>query len=351
MPPAPATPPSSAEAAAVLAWIDRLIGPQTLATPDPGRVTARRLNRVEYDNTIRDLLGVTIHAAADFPTDDSGYGFDNIGDILSLSPMLMEKLMSAAGRISRAAVFGEAYPQQPSLLIKIKSKRSQDDSPVSGDVFPYSMRGALYGVYHFPVDGDYEFRFRYSNLRPSAYRQASRRAGSAEDRNAADERNRLDAPPVGMVFALDGKPLLTGVVEGNTDYNYARGASVVRSAVTAGDHFLRISFPEFAKLEDPREQINPDGRRKIFADYLDIVGPFHPSAAPPPSYRRIFICGHAPGQHSPECARRVVENLAYRAYRRPVNSAELQPLLNLVALAQNRETPWKKACASPCRRF
>ena len=95
-------------------------------------MTARRLNRVEYDNTIRDLLGVTIRAAAEFPTDDSGYGFDNIGDVLSLSPLLMEKLLSAARRISQAAVYGPPYPSQPSLLVKIKSKRSQDDSPAAG---------------------------------------------------------------------------------------------------------------------------------------------------------------------------------------------------------------------------
>ena len=100
-----------------------------------------------------------------FPIDDSGYGFDNIGDVLSVSPLLMEKLTSAAQRISRVAVYGESYPPQPSLLVKIKPKKSQDDSPASGDLFPYSMRGALYGVYHFPVDGEYEFRWRYSNLR------------------------------------------------------------------------------------------------------------------------------------------------------------------------------------------
>ena len=71
------------------------------------------------------------------------------------------------------------------------------------------------------------------------------------------------------------------VVEGNTDYNYARGETVVRVPVTAGDHFLRASFPELANLDDPRAHINRDGRRKIFVDYLDIVGPYEPSRAPP----------------------------------------------------------------------
>src|SRR5690348_6460520 len=101
MPPPTAVAPSASERRDLLAWIDRIPGAATAAPADPGRVTARRLNRVEYDNTIRDLLGVNLHTAAEFPTDDSGYGFDNIGDVLSLSPLLMEKLMSSARRISR----------------------------------------------------------------------------------------------------------------------------------------------------------------------------------------------------------------------------------------------------------
>ena len=77
---------------------------------DPGRVAARRLNRVEYNNTIRDLLGVHLRPADEFPVDDSGYGFDNIGDVLSISPLLMEKYMAAAKKVSRVAVYGETVP-------------------------------------------------------------------------------------------------------------------------------------------------------------------------------------------------------------------------------------------------
>jgi hypothetical protein len=139
-----------------------------------------------------------------------------------------------------------------------------------------------------------------------------------------------------MVFTIDGKQMLTAVVEGTTDYNYARGETVVRVPVSAGDHFLRASFPELANLDDPRTHLNKDGRRKIFIDYLDILGPYQPSTAPPQSYRRIFICGHPPGHHDARCARRVVENLAHRAYRRPPSERELEPLLKLVALAQKQ---------------
>ena len=133
--------------------------------PDPGRVTSRRLNRVEYNNTIRDLLGVTIRPADEFPIDDSGYGFDNIGDVLSLSPMLMEKYVNAARVVARAAVFGEAYPEKPGQLIVLTPKKMQDDLQTKGNETPYSMRGTLYATYHFPVDGEYEFRWRYGNYR------------------------------------------------------------------------------------------------------------------------------------------------------------------------------------------
>ena len=79
--------------------------------PDPGRVTARRLNRNEYSNTIRDLLGVDFRAEKYFPTDDSGDGFDNIGEILTVSPVLMEKYLSAAERIARWAISTELPPK------------------------------------------------------------------------------------------------------------------------------------------------------------------------------------------------------------------------------------------------
>jgi hypothetical protein len=350
MPPAPAPALSKAEFAAVVGWIDSLPGGgASAAAGDPGRVTARRLNRTEYNNTIHDLLGVTIRPADEFPTDDSGYGFDNNGDVLSLSPLLMGKLMTAARKVSQVAIYGETHEAKPALLARIMAKKQQDDSPSGGEIFPFSIRGALYGSYHFPVDGAYEFRLRISNLRgpevpeqPSgagnapAVRRQPRGSMTPEQRKAIDEQNRLGAPPVEMVFTVDGKRVLSRVVEGTTDYDYDRAPSVVRVRLTAGDHYLRASFPEFANLADPRTQMNRDGRRKLFVDTVDIVGPFDPSPAPPASYQHVFICGHAPGRHDGQCARRVIRQLARRAYRRPPNDRELQRLLDLVALAQKQ---------------
>src|SRR5439155_14898085 len=107
MPPEEEPQPAEHQRQSVAGWLSReLERIDKLTPPDPGRVTARRLNRTEYNNTVRDLLGVDVRPADDFPQDDAGYGFDNIADVLSLSPVLMEKYVSAAERVARAALGG-----------------------------------------------------------------------------------------------------------------------------------------------------------------------------------------------------------------------------------------------------
>jgi hypothetical protein len=108
MPPEQKPQPSAAERERVTGWIEQALFPVDCQNPDPGRVTLRRLNRAEYNNTIRDLLGVDFHPAEDFPADDTGYGFDNIGDVLTLSPMLLEKYLAAAENILNCALTNEA---------------------------------------------------------------------------------------------------------------------------------------------------------------------------------------------------------------------------------------------------
>src|SRR5205807_3136117 len=115
--------------------------------PDSGRITARRRNRVEYNNTIRDLLGVDFKPAADFPADDSGYGFDNIGDVLSLSPVLMEKYLSAAEKIARKAIVADPPPKPTREKIE-HVQVAREESPARD----------LTGKHAFPVEGDYLLR-------------------------------------------------------------------------------------------------------------------------------------------------------------------------------------------------
>jgi mono/diheme cytochrome c family protein len=358
MPPSPAAPLSAPEMAAVSGWIRKLpaiaAASANIAALSPGRVTARRLNRIEYNNTIRDLLGVALRPADEFPVDDSGYGFDNIGDVLSISPLLMEKYLSAAQTVSRAAVYGETYPEKPTLLVKLMSKKVQDDAPARGNVTPFALRGALYASFHAPVEAEYEFRIRYQNFRGTesvvqddgpargAQRGAAQRgqAGATDGRGARpsrDEQNRLAAPPIDLKFTVDDKLVYTATVQGNADYNYARGEDIVRVKMSPGDHALRFSFPDYANVPDPRKQLNPDGRRKLYVDYVDIVGPFGVTASRPPGFSKIFICGN-PGRYTPACENQIVANLMTRAYRRPPTSAEIGKMMALVAQVKKRDS-------------
>ncbi len=357
MPPPGMPAPPSGKMKAVTGWIEGFLGDS--ASPvaaDPGRVTARRLNRLEYNNTVRDLLGVHVRPADDFPTDDSGYGFDNIGDVLSLSPLLMEKYMAAAKEISNLAVgIDRDLPEEPTLLVRYMAKRSAGQAPGADEsqVLPYSIRGALYGSHIFPVDAEYEIRFRPVNYRtlanssgegiagleppePRVYGRR-RRGGrpTLEEQREAIEQARHELPAVDAVLFIDGKRVASRTLEGIDNVDYQLGDVVARVRLKAGEHHFRASWPDLANLEDPTVNIRAsDERRKLFVDYLDIVGPFNPSTAPPESYEYVFLCGHEPGKHQDACARPIVENLARRAYRRPVTSSEIERLLGLVRLAR-----------------
>jgi hypothetical protein len=329
MPPPGLPAPAPETLATIVGWIDGLVGKEpTTIQADPGRVTARRLNRLEYNNTIRDLLKLSVRPADDFPVDNSGYGFDNIGDVLSLSPMLMEKYMAAARQLSRLAVYGEPAPPKPLTLAHYVTKRSPDmQGSASGPgVLPYSLRGALYTKHVFPWTADYEFRYRVVN-----FRYVIRPRGSPP---LTPEESRKLFPAVEAVLTINGKRAGSTTITGSLAYEFDRGDVVTRVRVPAGEHDVRISFPHLAAIGNPRDNVNADQRRKLWIDYLDIAGPFAGADTPPESYRQLFICGHPPGQHQPGCTRRVIRDFAARAYRRPVTQAELKRLVTLADAAK-----------------
>ena len=385
MPPPGIPGPSKDEVAAVTGWIEHLPGRAAArlvsAENTPGRVTARRLNRAEYNNTIRDLLGVNVRPADEFPVDDAGYGFDNIGDVLTLSPLLMEKYMAAARTVSKVAVYGETLPAQPSLLAVLMPKKGPDDPlpPSGGTILPYSIRGAMYGSFVFPVDAEYEIRVRVINHRDPGGRvdydspldvflsqlraasglpgvqegaqpvapgrggrgatgssggrgRVSRGPATPADTKLAEEKSRTAFAGLKMILTLDGKPILEDLIEGDTNYKYDRGAVAARVPVKAGAHYLRASFPELADLDDPRRNINGDGRRRDYIEFAEIAGPYNPSHEPPASYKQIFICS----EHTAQCATKILRNLTERAYRRPVKPEEITRLASLVTLAQKQ---------------
>ena len=266
--------------------------------PDPGRVTARRLNRNEYSNTIRDLLAVDFHAEKDFPTDDSGYGFDNIGDILTISPVLMEKYVSAAERIAARAIGADPLPKPLEVQYHAKDKtiRRPDFSNIEA-------------THRVDFDGEYTVRI-----------------GLPGERSA-------DAKPVTMGIRMDGKLLHSMPVETKPSklvYFNPYSEEQVRLYLPEGDHVFRIGFidDDFVKNLTPKEAYS--NKTNKFIDSITFIGPF-PSKVEKASRKKILVCDPKTG---PACVNTIVSTLARRAYRRPVTKPEVASLLKFVAMAR-----------------
>jgi hypothetical protein len=367
MPPPPLSPPSEAEIAAITGWIENeLERDLRLARPDPGRVTARRLNRTEYDNTVRDLLGMTLRPADDFPQDDSGYGFDNVADVLSLSPVLMEKYMAAAERVARAALFGLGDLQP--TLVRLQPAGAKIDPSVTPlldyDVSGLSLPNALHVTHRLPVEGEYLFRVVLSGARPAGSEPLE--VGLWVDGRQVEVQS-LDPEGFGS-FYVDKQ-------------DFSGKTREFRAKVSAGDHWIAASIvrlyeglpvsyggpnpskrpppapPEFK----PREGLPPEkvaeARKKFEAAlaektpanearvrHLEIVGPFEPVKGPSrASLEKVYACGHLRGGHGPACVRRIVASLARRAYRRPVSPGEVAPLVRLASSARNQGDSFEEA--------
>ena len=314
MPPPGQARPEPKAVEAVLAWIWSLGGDSVdtagASRPDPGRVTARRLNRAEYNNTIRDLLGVDIKPAADFPADDSGYGFDNIGDVLSLPPILMEKYMAAAKRIAEAAIV--ARPPVEATLVKYLAPRE------AGTRWVFPRRGL-------------PDRSRISD------RGRIRTRVRVVDRRYRPKKDEPPPPmPANGIMAVSfaGNRMKTFEVEPDV---YDRGTFDVTLDADGRKlemyaHFLSDGMENIPQVEDPKSSYK--GERKLFVDNFLLLGPL--KARPLPvteSHRKLMICGDPDGGYQADCARRILSRLLRRAYRRPVREGEIESVLRLVEMA------------------
>ena len=266
---------------------------------DPGRVTARRLNRNEYSNTIRDLLGVDFRAEKDFPVDDSGNGFDNIGDVLTVSPLLMEKYLTAAERIAARAIGADPLPKKPlEVEYHNKDKRIRRTTPSS-----------IEATHRIDFDGEYTVRF-----------------GLPGERAA-------DAKPVTLGFWMDGKLLNKKQIETKPSglvYFNPLSIEEMRLYLPEGDHTFRAGFldDDFIKSVNPKDYYNNKANK--FLDSMTFVGPFATNVEKA-SRKKILICDPNTG---PACVEKIVSTLARRAYRRPVTKAEVAALMKFNAMAK-----------------
>jgi hypothetical protein len=162
MPPSEEDQPSLAEKKQLLAWIEKDVFKLDPANPDPGRVTIRRLNRTEYQNAVYDLLGVEYDTREVFPADDTGYGFDNIGAVLSISPLLMEKYITAADEVVALALPEGAAAQVPCVDLEGKNFKSPTDPQTTGAWLAFAENQQVKLDQEILWDGDYQVKIEYS---------------------------------------------------------------------------------------------------------------------------------------------------------------------------------------------
>ena len=333
MPPVGARRPDEAAYTASLASLEASLDRVATATPHPGRTdTFRRLNRTEYHNAIRDLLALDIDVAALLPSDSASFGFDNI-TVGNLSPTLLESYVTAAEKISRLAV-GRPSLSMGGSTVRIKPDITQENHL---DGLPIGTRGGALISHEFPLNGEYEISIRLSR-----------------DRNEHIE-GLLEAAEIELL--LDDQRLHLFTIEplkleqqqsasdapshANLD-NHLK----LRVPVTAGPHKLAVAFPKkpFLLLETARQPYeahfnyyrHPRLQPAVYE--ISIVGPYNSAGAgDTPSRRRVLVCQPESVKNDDACAKKILSTLMRRAYRRPVNDADLKKPFELYQRAKAEE--------------
>jgi cytochrome c551/c552 len=329
MPPAGRPRPDKAVVDRVASSLEESLDRAFLAHPNPGRPTLHRLNRAEYRNAIRDLLGLEIDAASLLPADNPAYGFDNNADALSLSPALAERYLSAAAKISQMAL-GHVRESALPETIFVPTDRTQG-TRVSEDL-PWGSRGGLAVRYEFPVDGEYHFQLRLKE--------------SGADGGIMG----LTAEPHQLDVSVDRSRVWTTTVGGPAlaketgDERTKKTLAALQFSVPmkAGSHLLQVHFVQktSASLEDlfdPYLRRDPyragNGEPGISSVTITAPNPSGRTAAhDSPSRRRLFVCRPATAADQVPCAKTILATVMRRAYRRAVTDDDLQ-----IALARYRE--------------
>ena len=290
--------------------------------PNPGRPALRRLNRAEYANAIRDLLDLEVDVTALLPPDDSAYGFDNNGDLLVVSPALLERYLSAADRVSALAV-GDPATVASAETYTVAGDQSQSQH-LNG--LPLGTVGGIAVEHNFPLDGEYEFQvalFR-NNL------EGIRGLEHAHDLEIAVDGVRVLLESIGAGHEPEMPP--ETIITARSDATDAR--LKVRAPVKAGARTVTATFVR--KIGASTNRLRPfdrsnagtyDSTGRPHVETLTIAGPFAPTGPGTTASRaRIFTCTPETAV-AESCAREILATLARRAYRRPVDETDLERLL------------------------
>ena len=309
------------------------------ARPDPGRRPDHRLNRFEYGNAVRDLLDLEIDAAALLPPDESDHGFDNIAEVLSMSPTLLGRYLFAARRISQLAV---GDPSTGSAVETFRVSRGlRQDERMSEDL-PRGTRGGLAVRHYFPLDGEYVVKVRLGrNFTNSQIRAIATR----EEIDVLLDGVRITRFTIGgrCADAADDPACTGSGIYRTSRYQLtADEALEVRFDAPAGMHTLGVAFVKKSVLTEgppptllpPRHTSSTYEAPRMDVDFVRLEGPFNPTGpGDTASRRRIFVCRPEGASTEAEaaCAREILGGLARRAYRRPVTDGDVDTLLAFYA--------------------
>jgi mono/diheme cytochrome c family protein len=315
MPPPGKPRPDEATRQGFIDWLETSLDEAAYAKPDPGIIALHRLNRAEYANAIRDVLHLNVDVTNLLPSDDESDGFDNIADVLKVSPAFLDQYISAARTIAIKAVGDPAV--KTDFRTYLAPKDSDQNAHIEG--LPLGTRGGILVTHFFPVDGEYEFNL--GNLVSAGYVLG------------LEYKHRL-------VITIDGDEVFAHDVGGeadlkNVDQNQATAVAEInghfnhiRVKVKAGPHKVGVTFVRrsYVESDETLEPFREGGGLDVImeARRIEIGGPFETAGiGDTPSRERIFVCHPRSTAEEAPCAKQILSTIARRAFRRPVSDADL----------------------------
>ncbi len=334
MPPPGRPRPDAATLETFVSSLERRLDVAASKEPHPGRVISRRLNRIEYVNAIYDLLALEVNGSELLPSDMAGFGFDNNAEVLSITPGLMSRYITAATKISRVAL-ATADNRAATRIYKVEIGTRQD-ARMSEDM-SFATFGGLAVKHTFPLDGDYDFQIRLTRDQDGLINAIT----AEHEVELRVDRELVKHFKIGGVYKEPDAGQLIAVPEddelGKKVHKYYIGADDelrVRVPVKAGTRVVTASFVE----SEPIPQL-PGGRGRSGAqgsifnqsagfDSMAIAGPFNPSKpTETPSRQRVLSCTPANARQEEPCARQILTTLTRRAFRGLSTPADVDELL------------------------
>ena len=320
MPPPGADLPDLATLETLTTTLETRLDAAAAANPNPGRRTFQRLNRAEYANSIRDLLGMEIDPAAFLPPDTISHSFDNVADVQSMSATVMEGYLRAASRISRDAI-GDPGAAPGSATYRVPRTAAQL-THVEGA--PIGTRGGVSVVHHFPADGEYSFRMMLHSIPTGQLYGSTARGEQIEVSIEGHRVALLDVNPRMSESDPNGMNLQTPPVAVRAGPQRVSAAFIQRSEGPVDD----LLAPVEQTLADTQIGSAIGVSTLPHLRDLAILGPHSVTGvSDTPVRRRIFTCRPLSAADERPCATRILSALARQAYRRPLASGDVAALL------------------------